>query len=157
MPEFEACVSFIIRGGSEVTVRTSRAKAFHALDFLMGRTEVIEDDMQSLVPLEIPSRDKMEEYIRAQPEFQYSIEGIAKHFFGKEINSSDSDDAKRVLNGIRSKVQRIRESIEKSDVGHWEDTFDGRYKTFKFIKSHQETESKNSLTNFVTEASQIQD
>jgi hypothetical protein len=161
MPEFEACVSFIIQGDSEITVKTSRAKAFHALDFLTGRTEVIEDDMQSLavhnVPLEIPSRDKMEEYIRAQPEYQYSIEGIAKHFFGKDINSSDSDNAKRVLNGIRSKVQRIRESIEKSEAGNWVDTFDGRYKTFKFIKSLPETESKSSLTDFVSKESQNQD
>jgi hypothetical protein len=152
MPEYEACVNIIIQGDSEISVKTSRVKAFQALDFLTGRTKVIGDDTQSLlahsVPLEIPSRIKMEEYIRSQPEYQYSIEGIAKNFFGREINSSESDNAKRVLNGIRSKVQRIRDSIEKSDVGHWEDTFDGRYKTFKFVKSAETSLAEKSLFSY---------
>jgi len=161
MYEYDACVSFIIQGDSEITIRTSRAKAFQALDFLTGRTSVIEDDTSSTVvqsaPLVIPSRDQMEGYIRSQLEYRYSIEELAKHFFGKEINSSDSDDAKRVLNGIRSKVQRIRESIEKSEAGNWVDTFDGRYKIFRFIKSQHETESKNTQNNFVTTDQQNQD
>jgi|WetSurMetagenome_2_1015567.scaffolds.fasta_scaffold139055_2 hypothetical protein len=139
MPEYEACVNIIIQGDSEISVKTSRAKAFQALDFLTGRTNGIGEDAQSIaannVPLEIPSREKMEEYIRTQPGYQYSIEGIAKYFFSRELNSSESENAKRVLNGIRSKVQRIRDSIEKSEAGHWVDTFDGRYKTFKFVKS----------------------
>jgi hypothetical protein len=139
MSEHEAYVNITIQGDSEISVKTSRAKAFQALDFLTGRTKVIDESAQSIatqkIPLEIPSRDAMEEYIRAQPEFKYSIEGIAKHFFGRDINSAESENAEKVLNGIRSKVRRIRDSIEKSDSGHWVDTFEGRYKTFKFVKA----------------------
>jgi len=147
MSDYEACVNIIIQGDSEISVKTSRVKAFQALDFLTGRNKVIGEDAQPIavndVPLEIPSRDKMEEYIRSQPEFQYSIEGIARHFFGRDINSAESDNAAKVLNGIRSKVRRIRDSIEKSDSGHWEDTFDGRYKTFKFVKSIETNQTEN--------------
>jgi hypothetical protein len=158
MSDYEACVNIIIRGDSEISVKTSRAKAFQALDFLTGRTKVIGEDAQSVttqnVPLEIPSRDKMEEYIRAQPDYQYSIEGIAKRFFGRDINSSESDSAERVLNGIRSKVRRIRDSIGESESGEWKDTFDGRYKIFKFVKSVETSPTEKSLLSYGQDSGQ---
>jgi len=147
MSEYEATVNIIISGNSEISIKTSKVKAFQALDFLTGRTEASDKGAQPIstrnVPLEIPSRDAMEEYIRAQPDYQYSIEGIAKHFFGRDISSSESDSAERVLNGIRSKVRRIRDSIGKSESGEWKDTFDGRYKTFKFVKSVEISPAEN--------------
>ena len=137
MSEHEACVNIIIHGESEIMVKTSKTKAFQALDFLTGRTKLIGNESIAVpnTPLIIPDRAKLENYIRSQADYQYSIEGIVQSFFGREINSTESDEAKRLLNGIRAKVQRIRESIEKEEGGQWVDTPEGRYKAFKFIKS----------------------
>lgn len=81
----------------------------------------------------IPSTPDLERFIKSKPDYQFTIDDIADYFL--ENVNIDKEEKSRWVNATRTKVNRIRNKIEKKENGRWNIEADGLKKTFKFMKN----------------------
>ncbi len=98
--------------------------------------------------MKVPPRLEIENYIKSQPDYKFSIDDIVQHLSGNTRLDFTEPDVIRWMNAIRAKVQRIRDLIAESEKGRWVSDYDGRNKFFTFLRNTggevKQTEHKES-------------
>ena len=139
--------------GRSVHMEVSEAEAKKVLDeLLFSRQElktVVESGSKGGIYTEteaevsgsdfhpVPSREEVEAFITSQPDYRHSVESIAEHFAQKRVSSADGRAAELWLNSIRGHGNRVRDSIEKNEIGKWEFERRVRQKIFRFVKQEE--------------------
>ncbi len=172
-PGDKVCVmaELIIRpeGGRPVTIQISEADARRILNDLVFQPGSPSVDKQIGLParpaegkidettevasgsdfLPIPSRDEIAAFIKSQPDYEHSVQSIARHFANTNVSSSDGKAAELWLNSIRSAGNRIRGEIETDEGGKWvSEVVSDRYarqKVFRFMKQTQNKDNQDSI------------
>ena len=117
-------------------VETNRDIADRSLDVILERPiETTNQSTKSESLIKDPTREELVEFIKSQPNYEFSIESITQHLFGDSIVVMDSAEKTRVSNLIRSKTSRVRENIQKMENGEWTTRRDGRIKVYSFKKN----------------------
>jgi len=129
-------IKVIFQFDSPLTIEMESSKAFEFIDSFYGRSTTKRIQNQNAESsTKVPSRNELEDFIKSQPEYKFSVESISHHFIGDKISNVDEIESVKCLNAIRSKINRIRISIEESESGEWISEFKGRQKVFKFKKN----------------------
>jgi hypothetical protein len=124
----------VFKFDTDTEIEVDTDKAYDLLDQLIGRSTKPSLHQENKLTLEIPNRSELEEFIKNQQNYQFSIESVAQNFIGDELSNVDKPKLNRYFSAIRTKVNRIRQTIEDSENGKWESYYDGRSKIFKFVK-----------------------
>lgn len=153
--EIKIKIIFQLPDGQTIQVETNRDKAFGFLDSLIGRsstclTSIPETPQRKFIPimaLKVPEYSKLEDFIKSQPDYKYTVEAITQHFFGDKLDKHNEEDIGRLVGGIRAKANRIRGAIMKSEKGQWISSYEGKSKVFKFIKNSGDEVKQNQQEN----------
>jgi len=158
-------IIFYLPDDQTIQVETNRDKAFSLLDSLLERsstrltsiTETPREEPAPIFTLKVPDRSQLEDFIKSQPDYKFAVEAITQHFFRDELDKHKEEDIDRLVGGIRTKVNRIREAIAKSEKGQWINSYEGKSKVFKFIKDSggevKQNQQENDETKQLTIAS----
>lgn len=85
--------------------------------------------------IKVPSREELETFIKAQPDYEYTFEAIHNHFLGDKRSLLSEDEFGNWDRALRIKVKRVTQEIESKEKGHFEGIhIGGHKKVFKFIK-----------------------
>jgi hypothetical protein len=98
---------------------------------------------------QLPTFNEIKDLIKSQPNYKHSVELLALHFAQRRVESSESNEASRWLNAIRSTTSRVRAEIEDKDGGDWSSERRDRQKIFTFIKREGETRKQLQLLDQV--------
>lgn len=133
-------IKVIFQFDPPLIIEMEPSRAFNLIDNFYGRsTEISSHYQKKGLLLKVPNRVEIENFIKAQPNYQFSFESISQHFLGDEISNSNKSELNKCINAIRSKTNRIRQAIAESENGQWTSYYDGRNKVYEFIKSEEET------------------
>lgn len=168
-----ASIKITLPDGTVVERETTLVKIIKILDFLTLEQrhspvpesqakiegDIEGDAAQKAKKFIIPSKKRLEKFIRTKPNLEHTLEDAVIEFAERPVNSSESKDAERYLNAMRSKLLRIRREIKKTEKGEWEEEREGNFKRYRFIKSSNEgnNERPRSLLTYEEDKSEDND
>lgn len=115
-----------------VNIKLKQDEALNLFKRLVGFSGLDDKLILNKVP-PIPSTPDLERFIKSQSDYLFTIDDIVDYFL--ENVNIDKEEKSKWINATRTKVNRIRNNIEKKEDGSWEIEADGLKRTFKFIKN----------------------
>ena len=115
-----------------VNIKLKQDEALNLFKRLVGFSGLDDKLILNKAP-PIPSTPDLERFIKSQSDYLFTIDDIVDYFL--ENVNIDKEEKSKWINATRTKVNRIRNNIEKKEDGSWEIEADGLKRTFKFIKN----------------------